>query len=68
VLQQNLVAAQKQKEDAEEAIEQAARVVVRKARLFYSAFTFADAEKASRSTQATPESVEVNFAPTSIRT
>jgi len=42
VLQQNLVAARKRKEEAERAIEQAAQSWVPKARLFILQFKFAD--------------------------
>ena len=42
VLQQNLVAARKRKEEAERAIEQAAHSWVLKARLFILQFKFAD--------------------------
>jgi tetratricopeptide (TPR) repeat protein len=63
VLQQNLVAARKRKEEAEKAIEEAAQSWVLKARLFTLQFKFEDAEKAyQEAQQAAPDSVEVNFA------
>jgi tetratricopeptide (TPR) repeat protein len=63
VLQRNLVAARKQKEQAEKAIEQAAQSWVLKARLYTLQFRFADADKAYQEVmQAAPESFEVNFA------
>ena len=63
VLQQNLVAARKRKEEDEKAIEQAALSWVLKARLYILQFKFADADKAyQEAMQAAPESFEVNLA------
>jgi Tfp pilus assembly protein PilF len=63
VLQQNLVVARKRKEEAEQAIQQAAQSWVLKARLFVVQFKFEDAGKAYQDAlQAAPERYEVNFA------
>jgi len=63
VLQENLAAARKRKEQAEKDIEQAAQSWVLKARLYTLQFKFEDADKAyEEAVEAAPESFAVNFA------